>query len=136
MTGLLSMVAVNLCYAQDDGDVFSLKFKEIQLDEVVVTGTGTAHFTKHSPVLTEVITSKDLAKYNGCSIAEILSALSPSITFDPGDMGSNIKMNGLKNDYILILIDGRRMNGDVGGHNDLAIISPAAIERIEIISVR
>lgn len=130
---LLSMLTGIVSYAQEDIDEPTTKFKEIQLDEVVVTGTGTAHFMKHAPVLTEVITAKDLAKYSGSTIEEILSALSSSITINPGDMGSNIQLNGLKNDYILVLIDGRRINGDVGGQNDLSIISPAAIERIEIV---
>ena len=48
-------------------------------------------------------------------------------------MGSGIQMNGLGNDYILILINGKRINGDTGGQNDLSIINPANIERIEIV---
>lgn len=48
-------------------------------------------------------------------------------------MGSNIQLNGLKNDYILIMVNGKRMNGDIGGQNDLSIINPATIERIEIV---
>lgn len=107
--------------------------REIRLDEVVVTGTGTEHYLKDAPVQTEVITGKALEQYNGRSLDEILSALSPSITFSPGDMGSNIQLNGLKNDYILIMVNGKRMNGDIGGQNDLSIINPATIERIEIV---
>ena len=107
--------------------------REIRLDEVVVTGTGTEHYLKDVPVQTEVITGKALEQYNGRSLDEILSALSPSITFSPGDMGSNIQLNGLKNDYILIMVNGKRMNGDIGGQNDLSIINPATIERIEIV---
>ena len=34
-------------------------------------------------------------------------------------MGSHIQLNGLNNDYILIMINGKRMNGDIGGQNDL-----------------
>ena len=48
-------------------------------------------------------------------------------------MGSGIQMNGLGNDYILILINGKRINGDTGGQNDLSSINPANIERIEIV---
>ncbi len=107
--------------------------KEISLPEVVVTGTGTEHYLKEAPVQTEVISSKALEQYAGHSLEEILEGLSSSLSFSPGDMGSNIRLNGLKNDYILILIDGRRMNGDIGGQNDLGSINPAAIERIEIV---
>ena len=71
------------------------------------------HYLKDAPVQTEVITGKALEQYNGRSLDEILSALSPSITFSPGDMGSNIQLNGLKNDYILIMVNGNLVQADL-----------------------
>ena len=105
----------------------------IMLNEVVVTGTGTEHYLKDAPVQTEVITKKALEQYQARSVEELLSGLSPSLTFHDGDMGSHIQLNGLNNDYILIMIDGKRMNGDVGGQNDLNQLNTANIERIEIV---
>ena len=103
------------------------------LNEIVVTGTGTEHYLKDAPVQTEVITHKALEQFQARSMEELLSGLSPSLTFHDGDMGSHVQLNGLNNDYILIMIDGKRMNGDVGGQNDLNILNPANIERIEIV---
>ena len=97
----------------------------VLLNEVVVTGTGTEHYLKDAPVQTEVITGKALDSYQGRSMQDILEGLNASITFNPSDMGSGIQMNGLGNDYILILINGKRINGDTGGQNDLRIINPA-----------
>lgn len=111
----------------------SEKELSLLLNEVVVTGTGTAHYLKDVPVQTEVIRGKALESYQGRSIEDILQGLMPSITFSAGDMGSNIQMNGLGNDYILILVNGRRMNGNIGGQNDLNMINTDNIERIEII---
>lgn len=105
----------------------------VLLREVVVTGTGTEHYLKDAPVQTEVITKRALEQYQARSVEELLSGLSPSLTFHDGDMGSHIQLNGLNNDYILIMIDGRRMNGGVGGQNDLNLLNPANIERIEIV---
>lgn len=105
----------------------------VMLKEVVVTGTGTEHYLKDAPVQTEVITRKALEQYQARSIDELLSGLSPSLTFHDGDMGGHIQLNGLNNDYILIMVDGKRMNGDVGGQNDLNLLNPANIERIEIV---
>ena len=48
-------------------------------------------------------------------------------------MGSHMQLNGLGNSYILILIDGKRIHGDVGGENDLSLIDPRNIEKIEIV---
>ena len=103
------------------------------LQEVVVTGTGTQHLLKDAPVQTEVITNKMLRNYAGRSIEDILAGLTASFAFNEDDMGSQMQMNGLGNDYILILVDGKRIHGDVGGQNDLSLIDPHNIERIEIV---
>ncbi len=103
------------------------------LREVVVTGTGTEHLLRNAPVQTEVISRRMLESYGGRSLEEILGGLTSSFGFNAGDMGSQIQMNGLGNSYILILIDGKRIHGDVGGENDLGLIDPQRIERIEIV---
>lgn len=103
------------------------------LKEVVVTGTGTQHLLKDAPVQTEVISRKMLDSYGGKSIEEILGGLTASFSFAEGDMGSQMQLNGLGNSYILILIDGKRIHGDVGGENDLGLIDPHNIERIEVV---
>lgn len=103
------------------------------LNEVVVTGTGTEHFVKQAPVRTEVINRKTLDAYAGRSLEDILSGISASFDFNQGTMGSNIKLNGLGNSYILILINGKKIHGDVGGQNDLGLINPASIDRIEVV---
>ena len=103
------------------------------LQEVVVTGTGTQHLLKDAPVQTEVITRQMLRQYAGRSLEDILAGLTASFAFNEDDMGSQMQMNGLGNDYILILIDGKRIHGDVGGQNDLSLIDPQNIEKIEIV---
>jgi len=103
------------------------------VQEVVVTGTGTRHLLKNAPVQTEVITQKMLRQYGGKSLEDILSGLTASFAFNEGDMGSQMQLNGLGNSYVLILIDGKRIHGDVGGENDLGLIDPHNIEKIEIV---
>ena len=115
------------CFAQ--GDIW----RSDSLQEVVVTGTGTQHLLKDAPVQTEVITQKMLRQYGGKSLEDILSGLTASFAFNEGDMGSQMQLNGLGNSYILILIDGKRIHGDVGGENDLGLIDPHNIEKIEIV---
>ena len=107
--------------------------KQDSLQEVVVTGTGTQHLLKNAPVQTEVITRQMLRNYGGSSLQDILSGLTASFAFSENDMGSQMQMNGLGNSYILILVDGKRLHGDVGGENDLSLIDPYNIEKIEIV---
>ena len=111
------------------GDVW----RSDSLQEVVVTGTGTRHLLKNAPVQTEVITQQMLKQYGGKSLEDILAGLTASFAFAEGDMGSQMQLNGLGNSYILILIDGKRIHGDVGGENDLGLIDPHNIEKIEIV---
>ena len=125
--GLLSLCAVVAVEAQTD------VWRSDSLQEVVVTGTGTRHLLKDAPVQTEVITNKMLRQYGGKSLEDILAGLTASFAFNEGDMGSQMQMNGLGNSYILILIDGKRIHGDVGGENDLGLIDPHNIEKIEIV---
>lgn len=103
------------------------------IPETVVTATGTEHLLKDAPVATEVISGRALQNYAGRSLEDILSGLTASFSFNEDDMGSHMQMGGLGNNYILILIDGRRIHGDVGGENDLALIDPRNIEKIEIV---
>ncbi|MCD8303349.1 MAG: TonB-dependent receptor [Prevotellaceae bacterium] len=103
------------------------------LRQVVVTGTGTEHLLRYAPVATEVISRKALDAYGGKSLEDILEGLTSQFAFNEGDMGSQMQMGGLGNSYILILVDGKRLHGDVGGENDLSLIDPQNIERIEIV---
>ena len=130
---ILLLMALTVCpvlFGQAVTDSVSLT---LTLDEVVVTGTGTEHYLKDAPVQTEVISGKALSEYAGRDIEDVINGLSSSLTVSRSDMGSNLQLNGLKNDYILILIDGKRINGDVGGQNDLSRINTNNIERIEIV---
>jgi len=119
------------CTAQTQMAQNVLRTDSIQ--EVVVTGTGTQHLLKDAPVQTEVISGRQLQQYAGKSIEDILSGLTASFAFNENDMGSHLQMNGLGNSYVLILIDGRRLHGDNGGENDLSLIGPHNIEKIEIV---
>ena len=125
--GLLAWCAVVAGRAQTD------VWRSDSLQEVVVTGTGTQHLLKDAPVQTEVISHRQLQQYAGCSIEDILSGLTASFAFSEDDMGSHLQMNGLGNSYVLILIDGRRLHGDNGGENELSLIDPHNIEKIEIV---
>jgi len=125
------MLFALLCFpflATGQGDT-----KEKTMKELVVTATGTQHTLKDVPVQTEVISRKMLDSFGGKSIEEILSSLTASFAFSEGDMGSQMQLGGLGNSYILILVDGKRLHGDVGGENDLGLIDPQNIERIEIV---
>ncbi len=104
-----------------------------KLEEVVVTATGTPHTLKDVPVQTEIISRRQIEQLGAASFEDILSQLSAGFDFNAGDMGSQMTLNGLGNNYIMIMIDGKRLNGDNGGENDLGRIDPHNIDHIEIV---
>jgi len=112
---------------------FQLKKSERELGEVVITGTGTPHHLKSAPVQTELISKKLVKAVSASGFADLMTGISPSFDFNPGNMGSFMQLNGLGNDYILVLIDGKRMYGDIGGQNDINRINPDDIEKIEVV---
>nr|WP_321357624.1 TonB-dependent receptor [uncultured Draconibacterium sp.] len=112
---------------------FEMEESNTSLGEIVVTGTGTPHHLKTAPVPTELISKKVIMNTGASDFNELMANVSPSFDFTPGTMGSFMTINGLGNDFILVLIDGKRMYGDVGGQNDLSRINPDDIERIEVL---
>ncbi|NOU61134.1 TonB-dependent receptor [Marinifilum caeruleilacunae] len=112
---------------------FTMEESKSQLGEIVVTGTGTAHHLKTAPVQTELISKKAIASTGASDFNELMMSVSPSFDFNPSTMGARMTINGLGNDFILVLIDGKRVYGDVGGNTDLNRINPDDIERIEVL---
>lgn len=123
---------INL-HANKEGVVLKLVASPINLDEVTITGTGTHHKLKNTPVQTEVITRKTIDNVGSTNVIDLLSTVSPSFDFSPDLMGSYMSINGLSNKYILVLIDGVRLIGDISGNVDLTRINMGNIEKIEVV---
>ena len=47
--------------------------------------------------------------------------------------GTNIKINGLGKDYVLVLLNGKRLTGGIGGYTDLSRVDFDNIKQVEII---
>lgn len=101
-----------------------------RLAQVVVTGTGTHRRMADSPVPITVITAKDVAASNAATLEDALTKLSPNISTFTNGMGTTMSLNGINEDYILILENGRRLSGD----NRYTRINVANIKRIEILN--
>lgn len=58
----------------------------------------------------------------------------PSLSFRPNAMDSYLMMNGLSNKHVLILVNGRKVTGDITGNIDLNQIDMTRTKRIEVLS--
>lgn len=103
------------------------------LNEVVVTGTFQKHLFKETPVITEVISSKDLQKSGSSEISEVLRTQT-GIEIGTGiGQTQNVSLQGLRSHQVLVLVDGERVSGKVDDALDINQIPVQSIERIEIV---
>ena len=107
-------------------------------DTVVVTGTRTPERMQRSTVKTDVITREEADRRGATNVAEALAS-QPGLVVNPGAYGflgnvSALQIQGFDRDRVLILEDGERVIGDVGGAIDLSTIPTGDIDRIEIVS--
>ncbi len=104
--------------------------REATLNPVTITGTGTYHKAENSPVEVKVISAKDLKTANVTNLQEALTKLTTNITTHTNGMGTFVNYNGVSDDYLLILENGKRVSGDDRWNR----ISIDNIKRIEILS--
>lgn len=117
--------------------VIALDEAKNDLDEVVVTGTRTQRMLKEVPVLTRVISQKDIQQISPQNFQELLEYAMPGLLFQESSHGSglpSINFQGVGGDYVLFLVDGERIAGQGAQNNiDFNTLNVDNIERIEIV---
>lgn len=107
-------------------------------DTVVVTGTRTPERSQRATVKTDVVTKDEADRRGAATVADALGT-QPGVQVNPGAYGylggvSAIQIQGFDRDRVLVLEDGERIVGDVGGAIDLASLPTADLARIEIVT--
>jgi len=103
-----------------------------QMDEIVVTATK-------SPIKAEVVTDvvkvigREEIERSGASTVEQLFEKQPFLRIRKGNEGSLLSLRGFSSDYILFLVDGKRMVSREVTRPNLDRYSLEDIERIEIL---
>ncbi|MDR2912290.1 MAG: TonB-dependent receptor [Alistipes sp.] len=106
----------------------------VSIDPVVVTGTGTLHRLSDAPIAVTVLTGDELQAAGVTTLEGALLKLDPSFSITPlSTMGNTMTMNGLEGNYILFMVNGRRMIGSGADAPDLSRIDMANVRRIEIL---
>ena len=102
-------------------------------DVIEITSSRKETRVSDSPILTHVISSKELKSTASLNFYESLQMIIPNLMFTPDYHGTNLKIQGLDSEYILILIDGDRIAGNTVGNIDFSKFNIDEIERIEIL---
>ena len=124
----VSYLPVTVTTRPDNSIIIKMQESYINLGQVVVTGTGTHRRMTNSPVPIQVITAKDIENAGATSLEDALTRLSPNITTMTNGMGTFLNLNGMSQDYMIILENGHRLGGD----ERMARIGTGNIKRIEI----
>ncbi len=108
------------------------------VDTVVVTGTRTPTLSQRAAVKTDVVTREEAERRGATNVADALAS-QPGLVVNPGSYGflggvSAVQIQGFDRDRVLILEDGERVIGDVGGAIDLSSIPTGDIDRLEIVT--
>lgn len=132
---LLGGVITTSAYAQADKDGSEdITQKTFELNPIVVTGTGTHQRLKNTPAPVSVITANEIKRAGIIDFQQAMTMMVPSLSFSPNAMGSYLTMNGLSNKYVLILVNGRKMTGDISGNIDISQIDMSRVKRIEVLN--
>ena len=107
-----------------------------EIDEVVVTGSIIEKPLKETPVITRIISQKEITALNPMSVETLLQYELPGLQIGYNSMSQlpEISYQGMEGQYMLFLLDGERISGEGADHNvDFTRFNVDDIERIEVI---
>ena len=111
-----------------------LKDVNIPMDRTVVTGTRSLRHIKDTPVLTHLITNKDIKNASYATVKNMLEITMPNVQIVESNHGNDrVKFQGLDNKYLTFLIDGDRVSGEFAGNIDFSMFGLSNVEKIEVI---
>ena len=107
--------------------------RNYNLNPVVVTGSGHHQRLKSTATPVRVLSSQEIHEQGISTFDGALTRMMPQASMTPNSMGTFLRLNGLGNKYILILINGQKLSGDISNNVDLNRINMARVKRIEVL---
>ena len=111
----------------------SMTTRTYNLNPVVVTGSGHHQRLKSTATPVHVLSAQEIHEQGITSFGDALTRMMPQASMAPNSMGTFLRLNGLGNKYILILINGQKLSGDISNNVDLSRINMSRVKRIEIL---
>ena len=116
----------------DNSDSAQVK-RTYNLNPIVVTGSGHHQRLKSTATPVHVLSAQEISEQGITTFDEALTRMMPQASMAPNSMGTFLRLNGLGNKYILILMNGQKLSGDISNNVDLNRINMARVKRIEIL---
>ena len=111
----------------------SIVDRSYNLNPVVVTGSGHHQRLKSTATPVHVLSNLEIREQGIATFDQALTRMLPQVSMAPNSMGTFLRLNGLGNKYILILINGQKLSGDISNNVDLNRINMSRVKRIEIL---
>ena len=111
----------------------SMMGRTYTLNPVVVTGSGHHQRLKSTATPVHVLSSQEIREQGITTFDGVITRMMPQVSMSPNSMGTFLRLNGLGNKYILILINGQKLTGDISSNVDLNRINMERVKRIEIL---
>ena len=111
----------------------SVVSRTYNLNPVVVTGSGHHQRLKSTATPVRVMSSQEIREQGITTFDGAIQRMMPQVSMAPSAMGSFLRLNGLGNKYILILVNGQKLTGDISNNTDLNRINMARVKRIEVL---
>lgn len=103
------------------------------LNPIVVTGSGHHQRLKSTATPVHVLSRQEIQEQGISTFDAAITRMMPQVAMAPNSMGSFLRLNGLGNKYILILVNGQKLSGDISNNVDLSRINMARVKRIEVL---
>ena len=111
----------------------SMMGRTYTLNPVVVTGSGHHQRLKSTATPVHVLSSQEIREQGITTFDAAITRMMPQVSMSPNSMGTFLRLNGLGNKYILILINGQKLIGDISSNIDLNRINMDRVKRIEVL---
>lgn len=110
---------------------------EYSLDAMVVTATRTEMTVKEAPSAVEIVDSKKLEQTQAKTLHDALKGALGVNVFNDFQGRSNVSIRGSESRHVLIMVDGKRMGGELSYNSanawDVDRIRMEDVEKVEII---
>jgi len=139
---LMMIFNIAMAFGADEGPSSRVEdvpaANEAPLDEgpaevIVVTATSAPTPLSDAPVATRVI-DEDTLRETGPSTLDQALEQTPGVLLLPSFRGVGLSIRGHSPEHVLVLVDGRRTQGRVGGALDLTRFPAERLQRVEIVS--
>lgn len=127
------LTAASAAEAQIHQSSSAMTDKTHELNPIVVTGTGHHQRLKSTATPVHVLSAQQIKEQGVTTFEDAITRMLPQVSMAPNGMGSQIRLNGLGNKYILVLVNGHKLSGDISNNVDLNRINMARVRRIEVL---